>query len=148
MLASAFTAAAYFAYLAGASFVLQDVYALSPAAYSLVFGLNAAGFALFGFLAGRAAERWSERLAFILGLGIIAVGAGGPPRNGAPSSAAALRDHLVLRRCARCRGGLATGDIARPGRLPPVRRHRLVRARRHPIRGGTLAAPLVAWPDR
>lgn len=77
MLASAFTAAAYFAYLAGASFVLQDIYALSPAAYSLVFGLNAAGFALFGFLGGRAAERWSERLAFILGLGIIAAGAGG-----------------------------------------------------------------------
>lgn len=77
MLASACTAAAYFAYLAGASFVLQDIYALSPAAYSLVFGLNAAGFALFGFLGGRAAERWSERLAFVLGLGVIAVGAGG-----------------------------------------------------------------------
>lgn len=77
MLASAFTSAAYFAYLAGASFVLQDIYALSPAAYSLVFALNAAGFAGFGFLGGRAAERWSERLAFILGLGIIAVGAGG-----------------------------------------------------------------------
>ena len=77
MLASALTAAAYFAYLAGASFVLQDIYALSPAAYSLVFGLNAAGFALFGFLGGRAAERWSERLAFVLGLGIIAVGACG-----------------------------------------------------------------------
>lgn len=77
MLASAFTSAAYFAYLAGASFVLQDIYALSPAAYSLVFGLNAAGFALFGFLGGRAAERWSERLALILGLGVIAVGAGG-----------------------------------------------------------------------
>jgi len=77
MLASAATSAAYFAYLAGASFVLQDIYVLSPAAYSLVFGLNAAGFALFGFLGGRAAERWSERLAFVLGLGIIAVGAGG-----------------------------------------------------------------------
>ena len=77
MLSSALTSAAYFAYLAGASFVLQDIYVLSPAAYSLVFGLNAAGFALFGFLGGRAAERWSERLAFILGLGIIAAGAGG-----------------------------------------------------------------------
>jgi MFS transporter, DHA1 family, multidrug resistance protein len=77
MLSSALTAAAYFAYLAGASFVLQDIYAMSPAAYSLVFGLNAAGFALFGFLGGRAAERWSERLAFILGLAIIAAGAGG-----------------------------------------------------------------------
>jgi DHA1 family bicyclomycin/chloramphenicol resistance-like MFS transporter len=76
MLSSVFTAATYFAYLAGASFVLQDIYALSPAAYSLVFGLNAAGFALFGFLGGRAAER-SERLAFILGLGIIATGACG-----------------------------------------------------------------------
>jgi DHA1 family bicyclomycin/chloramphenicol resistance-like MFS transporter len=77
MLASAATSAAYFAYLAGASFVLQDIYALSRAGYSLVFGLNAAGFALFGFLSGRAAERWSERFAFVLGLGIIAVGAGG-----------------------------------------------------------------------
>jgi MFS transporter, DHA1 family, multidrug resistance protein len=77
MLSSALTSAAYFAYLAGASFVLQDIYALSPAAYSLVFGLNAAGFALFGFLGGRAAERWSERLAFVLGLAIIAAGAGG-----------------------------------------------------------------------
>jgi DHA1 family bicyclomycin/chloramphenicol resistance-like MFS transporter len=77
MLSSALTSATYFAYLAGASFVLQDIYALAPAAYSLVFGLNAAGFALFGFLAGRAAERWSERLAFVLGLAIIAVGACG-----------------------------------------------------------------------
>ena len=77
MLASAFTAAAYFAYLAGASFVLQDIYALPPAAYSLVFGFNAAGFAAFGFLGARAAERWSERLAFVLGLALIAVGAGG-----------------------------------------------------------------------
>ena len=76
MLASAFTAATYFAYLAGASFVLQDIYALSPADYSLVFGLNAAGFAAFGFLGGRAAERWSERRAFILGLALIAIGAG------------------------------------------------------------------------
>lgn len=77
MLASACTAAAYFAYLAGASFVLQDIYGLTPAGYSLVFGLNAAGFAVFGFLGGRAAERWSERLAFILGIGITAVGAYG-----------------------------------------------------------------------
>ncbi|HET7477071.1 MAG TPA: multidrug effflux MFS transporter [Dermatophilaceae bacterium] len=77
MLASAFTAATYFAYLAGASFVLQDIYTLPPAVYSLVFGLNAAGFALFGFLGGRAAERWSERIAFVGGLGIIAVGAVG-----------------------------------------------------------------------
>lgn len=77
MLSSALTSATYFAYLAGASFVLQDIYALAPAAYSLVFGLNAAGFALFGFLAGRAAERWSERLAFVLGLAIVAVGVSG-----------------------------------------------------------------------
>ena len=76
-LVSALTSGAYFAYLAGASFVLQDIYALPPAAYSLVFGLNAAGFALFGFLGGRAAERWTERLAFILGLGILALGACG-----------------------------------------------------------------------
>ncbi len=74
---SAFTAAVYFAYLAGASFVLQEIYALTPAAYSLVFGLNAVGFALFGFLGSRAAERWSERSALASGLAIITLGAAG-----------------------------------------------------------------------
>jgi len=67
-LSSSLTSAAYFAYLAGAPFVLQNIYALSPAHYALIFGINAAGFAAFGFTAGRAAERWSERRVFAAGL--------------------------------------------------------------------------------
>ena len=54
-----FLYAALFAYLAGATYVLQDIYGLSPQQYALAFGLNSAGFMVFGYLAGRAAERWS-----------------------------------------------------------------------------------------
>ena len=38
-----FLYAALFAYLAGATFVLQDIYGLSPQAYAAAFGLNSAG---------------------------------------------------------------------------------------------------------
>ena len=54
---SSLTSAAYFAYLAGSPFILQNIYGLLPGQFALVFGPNAAGFAPFGFLAGRAAER-------------------------------------------------------------------------------------------
>ena len=53
VLVTGFVNAALFAYLSGATFVLQDIYGLSPQAYSCAFGLNSAGFMLFGFLAGR-----------------------------------------------------------------------------------------------
>src|SRR4051794_32895197 len=49
-----FLYAALFAYLAGATFVLQDIYGLSPQGYALAFGLNSTGFMVFGYLAGRA----------------------------------------------------------------------------------------------
>lgn len=75
-ISSSLTSAAYFAYLAAAPFILQDIYGLSPAQFALVFALNAAGFAAFGFLAGRAAERWSEQAVFGAGLVLILVGAG------------------------------------------------------------------------
>ncbi|GLY15248.1 Bcr/CflA family drug resistance efflux transporter [Kineosporia sp. NBRC 101677] len=73
-LVSSLTSAAYFAYLAAAPFVLQEVHGLSPGQFSFVFGLNAAGFAGFGFLAGRAAEKYGEREVFVVGLAIITVG--------------------------------------------------------------------------
>ena len=38
-----FLYAALFAYLSGATFVLQDIYGLSPLGYALAFGLNSAG---------------------------------------------------------------------------------------------------------
>ncbi|BDZ64346.1 multidrug effflux MFS transporter [Agromyces mangrovi Wang et al. 2018] len=74
-LASSLTSATYFAYLAAAPFVLQDLYGLSPAQYALVIAVNAAGFAAFGFTAGRAAERWGERTVFATGIAIVIAGA-------------------------------------------------------------------------
>ncbi|WP_137844954.1 multidrug effflux MFS transporter [Microbacterium sp. 2FI] len=69
-----FLYAAVFAYLAGSTFVLQDIYGLPPLGYALAFGLNSAGFMTFGYLAGRAAERWS--IPGTLAIGILIAGAG------------------------------------------------------------------------
>ena len=69
-----FLYAALFAYLSGATFVLQDIYGLSPLGYALAFGLNSAGFMTFGYLAGRAAERWS--IGGTLAVGILVAGLG------------------------------------------------------------------------
>ncbi len=68
---------ALFAYLAGATYVLQDIYRLSPQAYSFAFALNSFGFMLFGFTAGRLCERWSEQGTLVLGLIMCLTGAAG-----------------------------------------------------------------------
>jgi DHA1 family bicyclomycin/chloramphenicol resistance-like MFS transporter len=68
---------ALFAYLAGATYVLQDIYGLSPQGYSFAFGLNSLGFMLFGFTAGRLCERWSEQATLMLGLVMCLTGAAG-----------------------------------------------------------------------
>ena len=72
-----FLYAALFAYLAGSTFVLQDIYGLSPLGYALAFGLNSAGFMVFGYVAGRLAERWSVRGTLIAGIVVAGVGAAG-----------------------------------------------------------------------
>jgi DHA1 family bicyclomycin/chloramphenicol resistance-like MFS transporter len=77
VLVTGFANAALFAYLAGATFLLQDVYDLSPQGYSYAFGLNSLGFMVFGFAGGRLSERWSEKGTLIVGLGMVAAGAGG-----------------------------------------------------------------------
>lgn len=69
--------AALFAYLSGATYVLQGIYHLSPQGYSFAFGLNSAGFMIFGFAAGRLSERWSEKGTLILGLAMTLLGAAG-----------------------------------------------------------------------
>ena len=69
--------AALFAYLSGATFVLQGGYGLSPQGYSYAFGLNSLGFMVFGFAAGRASERWSERGTLLVGIAMCLAGAGG-----------------------------------------------------------------------
>lgn len=75
VLVSGLAYAAVFAYLAGATYVLQGIYGLSPQQYALAFGLNSAGFMVFGWLAARATERWSLHGTLVVGLVMCALGA-------------------------------------------------------------------------
>jgi DHA1 family bicyclomycin/chloramphenicol resistance-like MFS transporter len=77
VLVTGFVNAALFAYLSGATFVLQGVYGLSPQGYSYAFGLNSLGFMVFGFTAGRTSERWSEKGTLLVGIAMCVAGAGG-----------------------------------------------------------------------
>jgi MFS transporter, DHA1 family, multidrug resistance protein len=77
VLVTGFANAALFAYLSGATYVLQGIYRLSPQEYSFAFGLNSLGFMVFGYLGGRLSERWSEQGALVTGLGMGVFGAGG-----------------------------------------------------------------------
>jgi DHA1 family bicyclomycin/chloramphenicol resistance-like MFS transporter len=70
-----FLYAALFAYLSGSTYVLQEIYGLSPQAYATAFGLNSAGFMVSGFLAGRAAERWSVLGTLAVGIAVTGAGA-------------------------------------------------------------------------
>lgn len=49
---SGFMMAAMFAYISGSSFVLQEMYGVSPRTYSFVFGLNGIGIILTSQIAG------------------------------------------------------------------------------------------------
>jgi DHA1 family bicyclomycin/chloramphenicol resistance-like MFS transporter len=75
VLITGFTYAAIFAYLSGATYILQGMYGLSPQGYSFAFGLNSLGFVIFGFISGRLAEHWSERGTLALGLAMALAGA-------------------------------------------------------------------------
>lgn len=77
VLVQGFVNAAIFAYLAGATYVLQGIYGLSPQQYAMAFGLNSAGFMVFGYLSGRASERWSVRGTLAVGLSLCGTGAAG-----------------------------------------------------------------------
>jgi DHA1 family bicyclomycin/chloramphenicol resistance-like MFS transporter len=72
-----FLYAALFAYLAGSTFVLQDIYGLTPQWYAAAFGLNSAGHMIFGYVAGRSAERWSIPGTLAVGVVVTGVGAVG-----------------------------------------------------------------------
>lgn len=75
VLVQGFVMAALFAYLAGATYVLQGIYGLSPQQYSLAFGLNSAGYMVFGYLGGRTSERWSVPGTLVAGLVMCVAGA-------------------------------------------------------------------------
>ncbi|MCP2164969.1 Bcr/CflA family multidrug efflux MFS transporter [Goodfellowiella coeruleoviolacea] len=73
-LAAGLAFAAMFAYISGSSFVLQDVYGLSPQTYSIVFGANALGLVVLGQLNGRLVGRVSTTALLTTGLGMTVVG--------------------------------------------------------------------------
>ncbi|MER7013794.1 Bcr/CflA family multidrug efflux MFS transporter [Saccharopolyspora sp. NPDC000359] len=73
-LSAALAFAAMFAYISGSSFVLQDVFGLSPQVFSLVFGINALGIVLVGQLNARLVERARPRRLLAIGLGCNALG--------------------------------------------------------------------------
>ncbi|WP_308113576.1 multidrug effflux MFS transporter [Arthrobacter sp. ISL-30] len=75
MLITGFTYSAIFAYLSGATYILQGMYGLSPQGYSFAFGLNSLGFMVCGFVAGRLSERWSQKGALAVGLAMTVFGA-------------------------------------------------------------------------
>jgi DHA1 family bicyclomycin/chloramphenicol resistance-like MFS transporter len=64
-----------FAYVAGSSFVLQNVYGLSTAAYGLIFALNACGLITGAQVSGRLAGRFGPSA--LLTSGLITMTAGG-----------------------------------------------------------------------
>ncbi len=72
-----FSHGAMFAYLGAATFVLQDIYGLTPQQYALCFGTNSFGFILFATVSSRVATRWSYQRTIGAGLALATVGAAG-----------------------------------------------------------------------
>jgi DHA1 family bicyclomycin/chloramphenicol resistance-like MFS transporter len=66
--------AVLFAYIAGSSFVLEDVYGVSPQMFSLVFAVNSAGLIGMSQLGGRLVERLGPATLLRFALGGVAAG--------------------------------------------------------------------------
>jgi len=75
-LSAGLSGASMFAYIAGGTFVLQEIYGLSPQGFSFVFGANSIGIMVMGQLAGRLAHTWAPSRVLALGLLLNLVGAG------------------------------------------------------------------------
>ncbi|MCX2733210.1 multidrug effflux MFS transporter [Saccharopolyspora sp. NFXS83] len=59
--------AAMFAYISGSSFVLQNIYAMSPQTYSIAFGANAIGLVLAGQINARLVGRVASEAQLLVG---------------------------------------------------------------------------------
>jgi MFS transporter, DHA1 family, multidrug resistance protein len=66
--------AAMFAYISGSPFVIQNIYGLSPQAFSLIFGTNALGIAVVGQINGRLVGHVSPQKLLAGALTAVAVG--------------------------------------------------------------------------
>jgi DHA1 family bicyclomycin/chloramphenicol resistance-like MFS transporter len=74
-LASGLAAASMFAYIAGATFVLQRIYGLSPQGFSLAFGVNSLGIMAAAQISARLIKRWSPMRMLAVGLIVNLAGA-------------------------------------------------------------------------
>lgn len=74
-LSSGLAGASMFAYIAGATFVLQRIYGLSPVGFSLAFGVNSVGILVLGQVGGWLANRWPAARILVLGLALNLTGA-------------------------------------------------------------------------
>jgi DHA1 family bicyclomycin/chloramphenicol resistance-like MFS transporter len=70
----ALAAAVLFAYIAGSSFVLEDIHGVSPQGFSLVFAVNSAGLVAMSQLGGRLVSRFGAAALLRFGLAGVALG--------------------------------------------------------------------------
>lgn len=75
VLSQSFVNGAMFAYISGSSFVLQNIFGVSPQMYSLIFAVNGLGIVISGQIAGRLAGRLGE--AKLVQWGILQCTSGG-----------------------------------------------------------------------
>ena len=71
-----FAFAAFFAYISGSSFVFQNVYHVSPQAFSLIFGLNGIGLMIIGAVTGRLSGRIADWRMLRVVLWVALIGSG------------------------------------------------------------------------
>ena len=77
VLAAGLAGASMFAYIAGATFVLQRLFGLSAQQFSFAFGSNALGIMVLGQVGARLSRRWSPHRVMAVGLGMNLAGAAG-----------------------------------------------------------------------
>jgi drug resistance transporter, Bcr/CflA subfamily len=65
---------AMFCYISGSSFVLQDMFGVSPIFFSLFFATNGLGIVAMSQLAGPFSEKWGEKKVLRIGVMIAALG--------------------------------------------------------------------------
>lgn len=73
-LSQGFVTAAMFAYISGSSFVLQNMFEVSPQIYGLIFATNGIGIIITGQIAGRLAGKVSETRLLLSGLLLCTLG--------------------------------------------------------------------------
>ena len=73
-LSQGFVTASMCAYISGSSFVLQNIFAVTPQVYSLIFAVNGIGIIITGQIAGRLAGKVSETKLLLSGLLLCTMG--------------------------------------------------------------------------